>query len=175
MSSGFDQMNEAEASSECKAGGVVVSCQPAEEKAWVELKLVDDRNKPVANEPYWIKLPDDQIRKGNLDHNGFVRIEGIEQGVCLVKFLNIDAGDWQLPAQESPAAKPDDKQEWIEIELLDENEQPVADEPFWIKLPDGNVQEGTLDENGYARLEGVESGTCVVKFPNIDENEIEKE
>lgn len=57
---------------------------------------------------------------------------------------------------------------WIEIELVDEEGDPVPGERYAIVLPDGKtVAEGTLDENGFARVEGIDRGQCRVSFPNL--------
>ncbi len=61
------------------------------------------------------------------------------------------------------------KKHWISIELKDQDGQPVAGEAYHILLPDGEtVADGTLDEKGFARLDGIEAGTCKVSFPNLD-------
>ncbi len=58
---------------------------------------------------------------------------------------------------------------WIEIRLVDEEDQPVANEAYRIELPDGTVREGTLDEDGRARVEGIPRGNCGITFPELDE------
>jgi len=65
----------------------------------------------------------------------------------------------------------DDSEEeltWIEIELVDEEDNPVPGERYEITTPDGRVKRGTLDENGFARVEGVRPGECKVAFPRLD-------
>ena len=57
---------------------------------------------------------------------------------------------------------------WIEIELVDALGNPVAGETYRVKLANGTVAEGTLDEKGFARLEPIEPGNCEVTFPNMD-------
>lgn len=59
---------------------------------------------------------------------------------------------------------------WIELELLDEDEQPVAGEPYRIELSDGSVATGTLDAHGHARVDGIPPGECQVTFPKLDED-----
>jgi len=54
---------------------------------------------------------------------------------------------------------------WIEIELLDDDGQPVAGAEYKIKLPDGSIHKGTLDGNGLARYDGIVPGQCSVTFP----------
>jgi type VI secretion system secreted protein VgrG len=60
---------------------------------------------------------------------------------------------------------------WIEIKLVDTDNNPVPGEPYRIILPDGQtVAEGTLDEKGFARVDGIDPGTCKVTFPNLDKS-----
>src|ERR1043165_8619409 len=66
--------------------------------------------------------------------------------------------------------KPDpDKKSWIEIELKDESGKPVAGEAYAVTLPDGTaVASGTLDDKGFARVDGIDPGTCRITFPELD-------
>ena len=63
----------------------------------------------------------------------------------------------------------EEKKSWIEIELVDEEDNPIPGERYKVTLPDGTtVAEGTLDENGFARVEGIDPGTCKITFPTLD-------
>ncbi len=67
------------------------------------------------------------------------------------------------------------KQSWIEIEMVDEEQQPLPGMKYKIILPDGeSLAEGTLDDKGFARVDGFESGTCKVSFPDLDQEAWEK-
>jgi hypothetical protein len=74
----------------------------------------------------------------------------------------------------SPTHNPNDpdnktKVHWIEIELFDEDGNPVPGECYSITLPDGStVADGTLDNKGLARVDNIDPGTCKVTFPNLD-------
>jgi type VI secretion system secreted protein VgrG len=68
-------------------------------------------------------------------------------------------------AAEEEAAK---KNAWVEIQLVGEDGKPIPDEPYRLTLPDGSVEEGTLDDKGLARIEGFERGECQVTFPELD-------
>jgi hypothetical protein len=57
---------------------------------------------------------------------------------------------------------------WIEVRLVDEDNQPVPHERYRIRLPDSSVKEGTLDAEGKVRVEGIVAGQCQVSFPDID-------
>jgi len=56
---------------------------------------------------------------------------------------------------------------WIEIELVDSDGRPVSGERYRITLPDGSVYERSLDARGFARVDGIDPGTCKVTFPNL--------
>jgi len=58
---------------------------------------------------------------------------------------------------------------WIEIELVGEDDKPIPGERYRVTLPDGSVDEGTLDQNGWARVEGFEKGDCQVTFTDLDQ------
>ncbi|MCI0629481.1 MAG: type VI secretion system tip protein VgrG [Phycisphaerales bacterium] len=62
------------------------------------------------------------------------------------------------------------KTSWVEIKLVDVEGEPVPGEAFNITLPDGSVSSGTLDEKGFARVEGFDPGSCKVTFPNLDKS-----
>jgi type VI secretion system secreted protein VgrG len=74
-------------------------------------------------------------------------------------------------ATEEEAAE---KKSWIEIEMVDEEDEPVPGEKYKITLPDNSVAEGTLDEKGFARVEGIEPGNCRITFPELDKDAWEK-
>ncbi len=65
------------------------------------------------------------------------------------------------------------KQFWVEIELVDEDGTPVPNEPYWARLSDNREVTGTLDANGYARHEGIPTGSCLVRFPNRDKRDFQ--
>ena len=61
-----------------------------------------------------------------------------------------------------------EKTAWIEVELVDEDGEPVPGERYRITLPDDSVAEGSLDDKGKARVEGFKPGNCKVTFPDLD-------
>jgi hypothetical protein len=84
----------------------------------------------------------------------------------------IAANERRNQAGQGKPHKPDRKKKsWIEIELVDEDNHPVAGEAYKVVLPDGETSaEGTLDSEGLARIEGIDPGTCKITFPNLDKN-----
>lgn len=61
----------------------------------------------------------------------------------------------------------------IEIELKDEEGNPVADEKYIVKHSGKVTHEGKLDANGYAKVEGVHGMGYKIMFPELDS--VEKE
>jgi hypothetical protein len=85
-------------------------------------------------------------------------------------------GSEQVKPHKSPATEEEaEEKSWIEIEMVDEEDEPVPSEKYKITLPDGEtVAEGTLDNNGFARIEGIDPGTCKITFPKLDKDAWEK-
>jgi hypothetical protein len=60
---------------------------------------------------------------------------------------------------------------WIEIVLVDEKGHPVPGVHYSIHVPGSqSPHEGTLDEQGLARVDGIDPGTCKVTFPELDKD-----
>jgi type VI secretion system secreted protein VgrG len=68
----------------------------------------------------------------------------------------------------SPGDDAEIRKSWIEIELKDETGEPVAGEFYRVTVTDGSVCEGTLDEKGFARIDGIDPGSCEITFPRLD-------
>ena len=55
--------------------------------------------------------------------------------------------------------------DYVEITLRDHNDQPAGGAKYRVVLPNGEVRTGTLDDNGYKKLENVPPGNYRVEFP----------
>ncbi len=76
---------------------------------------------------------------------------------------------------ESAEHQGEDQKTWVEIELLDGNDEPVSGEKYRIILPDGEtVDEGTLGSDGKKKIDNIDPGQCRVIFPDLDANTWEK-
>lgn len=74
------------------------------------------------------------------------------------------------PHKPPTAEEAKEKNSWIEIEMVDEEDKPVAGMAYRVTLPDGEtVAEGTLDDKGLARIDGIEPGSCKITFPSLDQ------
>jgi hypothetical protein len=65
------------------------------EKTWVEVKLVDDKGKPVPGQKYRIKTPDGVVHEGTLDEQGTAMLSGLDPGGCDISFPDIDGNEWK--------------------------------------------------------------------------------
>jgi type VI secretion system secreted protein VgrG len=80
-----------------------------------------------------------------------------------------------VPSYTAPWHNPNDpnnkkKDAWIEVELVDEDDNPVPGQEYRITLPDGKtIAEGTLNEEGKAKVTNIDPGTCKVTFPKLDQ------
>ena len=84
-------------------------------------------------------------------------------------------GKVKVPAFKPPENTSEDKKlVWIEIELVGEDDKGIPGEAYKLTTPDGLVAEGTLDQDGFARIEGLEPGTCKICFPKLDKDAWEK-
>jgi len=91
-------------------------------------------------------------------------------------YIPIKVEKKERPAEEEqkPAPEPAKKKTWVEIELVDEDDNPVPSARFLLELPDGSRKSGTLGADGRARLSGIDPGTCKVSFPDFDAGEWEQ-
>lgn len=116
--------------------------------------------------------PVDEADKADPGEMDKIKQQQIQEGKG--KYGLVSLTPYKPPAAGQPGAGqqgPEDKTHWIEIKLTDEQGKPVPGEPYRVVLPDGQTAaEGTLDEKGMARVEGIDSGTCTVTFPNRDKS-----
>lgn len=62
-----------------------------------------------------------------------------------------------------------DNQAFLELNYHDEGLAPVSGAPYKVIFSDGSIREGKLDNNGYARLEGVPVGKVEVYYGESDQ------
>ena len=63
---------------------------------WIEIELVGEDGTPIPNEKYKIILPDGSEKAGNLDQNGWSRVESDPAGNCEVIFPELDKTAWEF-------------------------------------------------------------------------------
>jgi len=83
------------------------------------------------------------------------------------------AGGDRPPTKSVIVVDPNKVGGFIGIELVDTEKRPVPFAAFEVILPDGSPVTGRLDENGKARIEGIDPGECTIRFPEIDRRDFE--
>jgi hypothetical protein len=162
--------------------GKLASLSPGENKlvvvqlesiefCWIEIDLQEEDESPLAESmPYSLKLADGTTREGTIE-KGYLRLDKIPCGTCLLRLPGVDGSDYVVPADADVGAK--DPPHWIEIQVQDDGKGPVPEAAYWIKLTDGTVKEGKLDKNGMARFEAIAPGICEFKLPEFDAGDLE--
>ena len=54
--------------------------------------------------------------------------------------------------------------DWVELEIKGADDNPLANKKFKLFLPNGEVREGTLDSNGYAKVEKIPPGKLKISI-----------
>ena len=89
--------------------------------------------------------------------------ETIAGRATAAKFDDLAAADNEERERNTPPAT----LTFIEITLLDDKGEPIANEPYWVLDPEGNEHTGNLDGSGFARIDNIKPGNCQVAFPEI--------
>lgn len=66
-----------------------------EENHWIEIRLVDEENKPVAGVEYEIKFPDKSVHKGRTPNHGVIYFKDLDPGECEFTFSKLDEDTWE--------------------------------------------------------------------------------
>ncbi len=56
----------------------------------------------------------------------------------------------------------------IEFKVVGEDGKSLAGHRYRIELPDDNVAEGIVGEDGVVKIDGVEPGSAKISFPDLD-------
>jgi hypothetical protein len=72
------------------------------------------------------------------------------------------------PAAAIPKERRVPQKTFVEFQLLDQDNEPVSNERYRLKITDGSVREGRLDSEGCVRVSNIEPGDCRICFPDLD-------
>src|SRR5205823_222133 len=98
--------------------------------------------------------------------------DAIERGHLRVDRVPLRLSLWTSRKQEEDV-RPSERAEtikttWIALEVVDADGDPMPFQRYSIELPDGSLREGMVDDNGRARIDGIDDGNCKVRFPDVD-------
>jgi hypothetical protein len=94
-------------------------------------------------------------------------------GVHAVTEHEAEEPEEEVPPEIQPP-RAEEVTSWIEVQLLDTLERPVASQKVTIELPDGSLAETRTDHEGLVRLDSIDPGTCRISFVDIDGREIRR-
>ncbi len=93
--------------------------------------------------------------------------EGAGSGEASASIQSTPLEDEEAAQAAKPPVDPSEEH-FIEIELVDDQGEPVSGELYFVELPDGSSKSGRTNAQGYARIDGVDPGTAKVSFPDRD-------
>jgi len=60
---------------------------------------------------------------------------------------------------------------WVEFRLVNQDNKPMRGASYRLKITDGSVREGTLDDAGSVRVPNLDPGMCEISFLSYDQKE----
>ena len=146
---------------------------------FVAVRFIDEAGTPLAGEPYLIICPSGDRYEGETDAQGIARVNGIDPGDAQVGVRKLqpetdEAETGEVPgpggqlglSTEPEAPTPGaDELSYVEIKLLDDAGNPCRGAAYELSTPSGDTLSGKLDDDGYARVDGITPGECKLRFP----------
>lgn len=90
------------------------------------------------------------------------------------KTYSQEAHEWEglevesISDENAEEEAPEEELSWVDIELVDDENNPCPYERYELTLPNGKKRRGWLDGRGQAHVTGIPPGQCEVTFPNLD-------
>lgn len=94
-----------------------------------------------------------------------------EAGTSNKATRKVSPGTTPVGSSSTSTTATDPESHWVSVELVDNAGAPVPNEEYRIKLPDGQIVGGRLNEKGQAKVENVSGGQCEVNFPRLHGDE----
>ncbi len=136
--------------------------EPKSTKTWVEFEVLDENGDALADEKWEAQLPDGTKKNGKTDSRGLARFDDIDPGLVQFRLVERDGDTWKSSSE--PIVATDS----LEFELVDEDEEGVADQGWELKLADEKRQTGKTDADGHVRIENLKPGEVELTFPDLD-------
>jgi hypothetical protein len=103
-------------------------------------------------------------------------VQALDQGMLAVLWRaapRVD-GPFERPVPPPPPSRQslvEDILDALEIELLDQDDEPFAGAAYVVTGPDGEVRRGRLSAQGYAYIPDVPAGQYKIQFPALEDDE----
>lgn len=80
----------------------------------------------------------------------------------------------EAPASDEPEPTAEVQLHWVEIMIVDEDDEGIVGVRCEITLPDGRKRQATTDRMGLIRIDGIlDVGDCIVRLPDLDQQACE--
>lgn len=112
-------------------------------------------------------LPTEALEADNADPGTVEEAKAAQKESKAGKYGSVPSQPFTPPA--SPEEWVGKETTWIEVELVGEDNKPIAGELVEITVPDGRVYKSSTDHLGLVRVAGFQKGACKVTFPNLDQ------
>lgn len=142
----------------------------------VRFELLGEGGEPVVDEPFAVTLPDGSVVEGRTDELGQGKVPSPDAGDCLVRLTARDADEVEVARDDDEAPPPETRTDdgfptrtgrtlrlrevgGFELQLTDDEGQPIADVDFHLELPDGSTARGKGDAMGKVKKARAPEGT----------------
>jgi len=155
-----------------KCGGNFVTVSPAGVAISGSMVLINSGGSALSGtavsalSPTAPKAPVEPLKPGTTDLPKVMSGAGRAAAAAAPAAEAVDSAQKHKPESEENK----EKKNWVEVHLVDESGANVPNEAVRITLPDGAIAEGTTDDQGKYRVDGIDPGNCTVTFPNLDQD-----
>ncbi len=125
---------------------------------FIEIILLDTNKKPFVNERYILTDSRGDMFRGQLDKNGFARVEPVATGEASVVFPDFNQTNAVV---KTPLT-------YVEFDLLGQDQKLRAGESFIVIASDGKEFHGKLNDKGHGRVDDIALGEATVLFPDLE-------
>jgi hypothetical protein len=127
-----------------------------DERHWIQFDLQDQLGEPIAAVPYVIQRGEEAVAQGTLDRFGTVYLDAIEPGSYRFGIASAKA--------------PPEEKDFLALELIDDQGDPVAGARYRVTDSAKQVHEGVLNASGRALVDGIAPGSCEIAWPEWPED-----
>ena len=78
-------------------------------------------------------------------------------------------GKTPIKAHKKDSEENKDKKNWVEVHLINDEDEPVPGAAVEIELPDGSVASGSTNAEGKFKVTNIDPGSCKITFVELDE------
>jgi hypothetical protein len=135
-----------------------------ERSSFLDVVLLDEAGRPLAELEVDLELPEGTREKVRTDAAGRLRRDGLAAGLARIHLPDEEGGAAAQRLARPPPEEP--KESYLEVVLLDDAGEPLADREVEVELPDGVRERLRTDGAGRLRKERVARGAARIRLPD---------